>query len=149
MNISVDITIMKPKTTVWSVITDIENCAGVISNIENIKVLEKPSSGLVGLKWQETRVMYGKSATEVMWITQAKELEFYSTRAQSHGCVYTTTLALTEAGKGTCLSMSFSGEAQTWLSKVMSFCLSGVISKSMKKALLQDLRDIKHYTEML
>ena len=80
------VTISAPKQAVWKVITALENGAETISGIEQIEILEQPENGLVGLKWRETRTLFGKTATEIMWITDAVDNDFYTTRAESHGC---------------------------------------------------------------
>lgn len=72
MAIKVDVTIDGPKEEVWNVIADIENSPNTITGIEAVEILEKPNDGLVGLKWQETRTLFGRTATEIMWITDAK-----------------------------------------------------------------------------
>ncbi len=69
MKLKVEITINGTKEQIWKVITDIEGSVETISAIEKIEILEQPESGVLGLKWEETRTMFGKSATEVMWIT--------------------------------------------------------------------------------
>jgi hypothetical protein len=43
--------------------TDIENASKIISGIDKIEVVEKPTHGLVGLRWRETRMLFGKPAT--------------------------------------------------------------------------------------
>ena len=147
MNVSESIEIAKPKELVWTAITDIDNCEQFISAIERIEVLERPVSGLVGLKWRETRIMFGKEATEVMWITDSQPREFYNTQAESHGSIYKTTLLLEGKGDITTLTMTFRGEAQTFLAKILSACMGRFIRPSMEKALRQDLEDIKRYVE--
>lgn len=92
-------------------------------------------------------MMFGKSAEETMWITDAKAPEYYSTRAESHGAVYLTTLRVTENKEGTLLSMCFEGLPQTVLAKLMSFLLWPFIKSSMVKALNNDLADIKKHLE--
>ena len=147
MKVSVDIEIAKPKESVWAVITDFKNCAKVISAIIDLEILEQPPAGLVGLKWKEKRLMFGKEATETMWITEAVKNDHYCTRAESHGSVYLTTLSLKESGHNTVLDMTFSADAQSLLVKMVSACMSVFIKGSMKKALRKDLEDIKRYTE--
>jgi carbon monoxide dehydrogenase subunit G len=51
MIVEAQVTISGPKAAIWAAITDIENAAETVSGIEKIEVLEKPASGLVGLKW--------------------------------------------------------------------------------------------------
>jgi len=147
MKVLVDIEIDKPKDVVWSAITDIENSPDMISGILALKILEQPKDGLVGLKWEQTRLMFGKEASEIMWITESVENEYYCTRAESHGSVYITKLSLSQNGKKTLLTMTFSGEAQAIFIKIVSACLGIFMKKPMKKMLLKDLEDIKEYVE--
>lgn len=41
----------------------------MVSGIISLNILHQPEDGLVGLKWEETRKMFGKEASETMWIT--------------------------------------------------------------------------------
>jgi len=92
-------------------------------------------------------VMFGKEATETMWITDYVENEYYQTRAESHGSIYTSRLSIERVGKNTKLAMSFSAEAQTFFVKIFSLCMGFIIKGSMKKALIKDLNDIKTHLE--
>jgi hypothetical protein len=148
MKTSVDIEIASPKAAVWQTITDIENAATFISSIIDLHIIHQPDNGLVGLKWTETRKMFGKEASETIWITEAVENEYYCTRAENHGAVYETTLALKEmANNNTLLTMSFGGEAQSFIVKVVSAIMTFFLKGSMEKALQKDLEDIKHHIE--
>lgn len=147
MEVSVEIDIAAPKERVWTTITDIEGAKDVISGILAIEVITKPKSGLVGLKWKETRAMFGKEAHEVMWITESKENEFYCTRAESHGSVYITKLLLKEVRDSTKLTMTFRGEPQTFLVKLLSACMGIFMKGSMRKMISKDLEDIKNHIE--
>lgn len=147
MKLTEEIEITRSTPSVWAAITNIEHCQDMISNIIALKILYRPEQGLVGLKWQETRMMFGKQATETMWITEAVENAYYCTRAESHGCVYISTLSLRDQGEKTILSMSFKGEAQTILTKMISAMMGLFVTRSMKKILRQDLQDIKRFIE--
>ena len=147
MQITVDIEIASSKEKVWATIIDIENCASFIASIVDLQILNKPEDSLVGLKWKETRVMFGKEASETMWITDSVEKKYYRTRAESHGSVYITKLSLSAFKGKTILTMSFSAEAQTTFVKILSLIMGMVITSSMKKALRKDLEDIKKQVE--
>jgi hypothetical protein len=147
MQCSTSIEISKPKADVWRAVTDISNAAGMISGILTVEVLENPEMGLVGFKWKETRKMFGKEATEIMWITDAVENEYYCTRAESHGSVYKTRLSLNDDEGITRLTMAFTGEPQTMGAKISSFVLGGLMKGSMEKEFLKDLSDIKEFVE--
>jgi carbon monoxide dehydrogenase subunit G len=149
MKVVVEIEIAKPREDIWSAITDIGNCARMISAIIDLEILNQPEEGIVGLKWKETRLMFGKQASETMWITESVENEYYCTRAESHGSIYITRLSLSERGNNTLLTMSFTGESQTLMVKIISACMGVFIKSAMKKALLKDLEDIKKYVEQI
>ena len=58
-----------PAARVWDLITDIEHAHEFIPGIKAIEILGDKKSGL-GLRWRETRVMFGKEATETLEITE-------------------------------------------------------------------------------
>src|ERR1051325_3747231 len=106
MIVEVKVTINGSKEAIWAAITNIENASEIISGIENIEIVEKPASGLVGLKWRETRKLFGKSATAEKWITDAVENEFYKTKAEDGGFVFLTTKRISESNGGVTLTES-------------------------------------------
>ena len=138
-----EINVKAPKEAIWSVICDIEHCDHNISGIQKVEVLEQPDSGVVGLKWRETRTMFGKEATEVMWITEAEEYSYYKTRAESHGSIYISRMGIIEQGDHCVLSMGFEGVALTFGAKIGNAIFSKMMAKSTEKALFVDLEDIK------
>jgi len=146
MFVEAQVTINGPKSVVWAAITNIENASETISGILNIEVLEKPANGLVGLRWRETRMLFGKPATVEKWITDAAENEFYKTRAEDNGFVFFTTIRLSEGSGGITLISSHDSKPQGVVARLMSipmFLFKGVA----KKAILQDLNDIKSAVE--
>lgn len=147
MKVEAKVCIDGTKEQIWQVISDIENSVNTIRAIEKIEVLEKPADGLVGLKWRETRTMFGQTATEVMWITDAKVNEFYQTRAENHGAIYISKLKIEENGKGNCLWMGFEGEPQGAFAKIMALVTGFMFKNATQKALQADLEDIKAVVE--
>src|SRR5262245_31431519 len=142
MIVEAQVTIHGSKAAIWAAVTNIENASEIIRGIEKIEVLEKPASGLVGLRWRETRILFGKPATVQKWITDAAENEFYKTKAEDGGFVFLTTKRISESEGGITLSESHESKPQSLVAKLqipMLFLFKGVI----KKALLQDLNDIK------
>jgi hypothetical protein len=146
MIVEVQVTINGSRAAIWAAITNIENASDIISGIQNIEVLEKPANGLVGLKWRETRTLFGKPATAEKWITDAAENEFYKTRAEDSGFVFLSTIRISESSGGIMLTSTHETKAQGIVARLMSipmFLFKGVA----KKALLQDLNDIKSAVE--
>ena len=111
--------------------------------INEVEILEKPKKGLVGLKWKETRTLFGKQLPRSCELR--KQLRIYPTKtqAESHGAVYTTQLSLSGQNNTTTFTMSFNSESQTFGAKLMSATIGFLFKNATKKALMHDLSDIK------
>jgi hypothetical protein len=147
MIVEAQVTINGSKAATWAAIADIEHASETISGIEKIEVLEKPANGLVGLKWRETRMLFGKPATAEKWITDAAENEFYKTRAEDNGFVFLSTLSISESSGGITLTSSHESNPQSIVARLMSIPMTIFFKGVAKKALLQDLNDIKSAVE--
>ena len=146
MLVEAQVTINGSRDAVWAAMADIENAAKIIRGIENIEVVEKPANGLVGLRWRETRMLFGKPATVEKWITDAAENEFYKTRAEDSGFVFLSTTRISEGSGGITLTSAHETRPQGLIARLKSlpmFLFTGVV----KKALLQDLNDVKAAVE--
>ena len=148
MLVEVQLTINAPKEAVWAANTNIENAAETISGIEKIEVVEKPANGLVGLRWRETRMLFGKPATVEKWITDAAENAFFKTSAEDGGFKFLTTMQISESSNGSVtLTSSHDSQPQTIGAKFMSIPMRLFFKGMMKKFILQDLNDIKSSVE--
>jgi hypothetical protein len=147
MIVEAQVTINGSKAAIWDAITNIENASETISGIENIEVLEKPENGLVGLKWRETRMLFGKPATAEKWITDAAENEFYKTRAESDGFVFLSTMSISENRGDITLTSIHDSKPQGIVARIMSIPMALLFKGVAKKAILQDLKDIKSAVE--
>jgi hypothetical protein len=144
--VETQVTINGSRAAIWAAITNIKDAAKIISGIENIEVVEKPANGLVGLRWRETRIYFGKPATVEKWITDAAENEFYKTRAESDGFLFLSTMSISASSDGVTLTSSHDSQPQGLVAKLKAtpmFLFKGMV----KKALLQDLNDIKAAVE--
>lgn len=146
MIVEADVTITGSKAAIWAVMTNIANAAEIISGIEKIEVVEKPATGLVGLRWRETRILFGKPATVEKWITEAKENEYYTTRAEQDGFLFITTNRIAGSDGSVTLTGIHETRPQGFAARLKALPMvffKGVI----KKAILQDLNDIKAAVE--
>ncbi len=147
MMVEVQVIINGSRAAVWAAVTDIENAAETLSGVEKIEILETPARGLVGLKWRETRMLFGKPATADKWITDAAENEFYKTRAESDGFVFVSTMSIRESGGGITLTSAHDSVPQTIVARLQSIPMGLLFKGVARKALLQDLNDIKAAVE--
>ena len=142
MIVEAQVTINGSRDAVWAAITDIENAKAIISGIKKIEILEKPANGLVGLRWKETRILFGDSATVEKRVTEAVEKESYKTSAEDGGFVFVTTMRLSEGSGGVTLTSSHETMPQGIVARLKAMPM--VFFKGMiRKAILQDLNDIK------
>jgi len=146
MLVEAQVTINGSRTAIWAAITNIEKAPEIISRILNIEVLEKPANGLVGLRWRETRMLFGKPATAEKWITDAAENEFYTTRAEDNGFVFLSTMRISESGGGMTLTSSHETKPQGIVARLQSLPMF-LFKSAVKKALVQDLNDYKSTVE--
>lgn len=150
MAVSVSTEISASSEIVWKLITDIDKAEQNISAILDIEVLERPQvvEGVLGLKWTETRKMFGKEAKETMTVVAEKPGCWYETRAENHGTVYTSRMEINEAENpgASVLTMSFDHKPLSLGARVMSV-FSFMFTGSIKKAFEQDLADIKRIAE--
>lgn len=146
MIVDAQLNINGSRPAVWAAISDIENAAKIISGILSVEIVNKPANGLVGLRWRETRMMFGQPATVEKWITEAVENESYKTRAESDGYIFLTTNRISDTTGGVILASAHESLPQSLKAKLsmpMMLLFRGVI----KKAILQDLNDIKSAIE--
>lgn len=146
MLVEAQVTIDGSKMAVWAAITNIEGAASIISGIKKIEIVEKPPHGLVGLRWRETRMLFGKPATVEKWITDAAENAFYTTRAEDSGFVFLSTMRISENNSGVMLTSAHETKPQgiaATLQSLPMILFKGVV----KKAILQDLNEYKAAVE--
>lgn len=136
-----------PVETVWRVVTDIEHAADFISGITHIERVDAGSSFAPGFAWRETRRMFGKEVTELMTVVAVAEGQSYEVESTSRGTTYYSSVAVTESGNGTMLTMRFRGEAQGTINTILISVVGRLFASVNRKAMQQDLRDIAAVAE--
>ncbi|MBL8857327.1 MAG: SRPBCC family protein [Planctomycetes bacterium] len=134
-----------PPARVFQLATDLRNAPGRVKAIKKMEVLTDGPIGK-GTRFRETRVMFGKEATEVMEIVTFDPPRGYVVEATSHGCHYRTEFRVTPAGEGTEFEMLFEGRPLTFMARVMG-TLMKPLSRMMVKQCLKDLDDIADAAE--
>jgi uncharacterized protein YndB with AHSA1/START domain len=147
MVVEAQVTIGGSRAAIWAAISNIEHASEFMGGIEKIEILERPASGLVGLKWRETRMLFGKPASADKWITDAVENEFYKTRAESDGFVFLSTMSIAERGGSCTLTSAHESQPQSFVARFLKLPMVFLFTGVMRKALLQDLNDIRAAVE--
>lgn len=143
--ITVNETIEAPVDRVFALFADFHHLAQHIDGIVRSEVLTDGPVG-VGTRFRETRVMYGKEATEEMEVTRFEPGESYRVEARSHGAHYISDFRFEPQSDATRVSMTFEVIPESLLARLFSF-LSGAMLKSVAKACQQDMQDLKRVAE--
>lgn len=131
---------------VYEAVTDLAGAAERINAIKSLEVLTEGPFG-VGTRFRETRVMFGKEATEEMEISAVTPGVCYTTEAESCGSHYTCEVRVTPDGDGCTLSMTMDTKPMTFIAKVMAVVMTPVMGRVVKKMFAKDLEDIKAAVE--
>lgn len=147
-NITVSREIAAPPDVLWTIMTDLGSFEETISAIQSVEALSEDTSFGIGTKWRETRRMFGKQATEVMWVTEIDPGRSYVVNAESHGAKYTTAMSVTPVGNDSCeVTMDFGAEPVGTMAKIVTATIGRFFENATRKAFAQDLADIATVAE--
>lgn len=132
------------RAAAWALITDIERAASQISGILGIEMLERPATGLLGTRWRETRLLFGKPATAEKEIIAVTPGESYTTRTVDAGFEFLCTRRLREGAGGLEYEEIHDSRPQTFLARVQAVPMGLFFKGVARKAILQDLLDIQN-----
>ena len=130
-----------PPARVFEVFTDLAHAP---DRVRGIKQLELLTSGPVGkgTRFRETRVMFGRQATETMEILDFQPGRAYSVGAESCGARYLSTFTFEPDGAGTHVRMTFGATPVSFFAKLMVPMMS-FMRKSCAKMIAADIDDLK------
>ncbi|MBI5879673.1 MAG: SRPBCC family protein [Chloroflexi bacterium] len=146
MQISERIEIDAPRERVFEVFCDIPHAAEMLDGIEQIEVLGDERFD-IGFRWRETRTMFGKQATEEMWVTMFERPASFEVEAASHGTHYLSVYRFEPLGdQRTAVTLNFTGRPVALASKLIS-PLAILFKRSSAKAFRADLEQLKAVCE--
>ena len=146
MKIADSISINAPMDRVFEVFTDLEKAPERIKAITDIKVIDGPGKLQVGTKWSETRVLFGKEASETMWVTDLSANKGYVVEADSRGTKYRTEYTFEQIDDTVEVTMVFEGKPHSISGRLLGLMVF-LFKNSTKKALHKDLVDLKNAAE--
>ncbi len=139
------VTVQAPPERVFAVCTDLARAPDRIEAITRIDVLTEGAVG-VGTRFRETRVMFGREASEEMEIVEFDPPRSFVMTAESHGMRYRTAHRFVPEGGGTRVEIEFSGRAVSLGAKLL-LPLGALMMGACRKALSKDLADVKRAVE--
>jgi len=134
--------IAAPPERVFEKSTDFEHAPEFLSGVERTEVV---TDGPVakGTTWRETRVMFGKEHTETLEVADFNPPKSLRIGCDSCGVIWDSEFRFTPEKGGTRVDLVMEGKAQTFWARVMGAVMMPMMARSIKKAIEQDLADIK------
>lgn len=147
VSVSVQRTVNAPVNQVWSVATDLKALPETMSGISRVQILSGGDAFGTGTRWKETRVMFGKEASEEMEVTAVDPYRSYKVEAESNGMHYVSTFTFEAlAPQQTRVEMTFIGrpiKKQNLIVRLLSRFAVGMVQKTLEK----DLEDLRRTVE--
>jgi uncharacterized membrane protein len=142
VNVPIDV----PADRAFQAMIDFPNAPQRISAIKRIEMLTD-GPVRVGTRFRETRVMFGREATETMEISKFEPGRSYELTATSCGCLYRSEIRIDPRGPQACdLTMTFRATPQSMLARIVGFLFRGM-TKSCQKMMRKDFEDMKRALE--
>ncbi|MEX2250968.1 MAG: SRPBCC family protein [Acidimicrobiia bacterium] len=128
--------------TLWELITDLDRSPNVISAVTAIERLDDGTGFGVGTRWQETRMIFGKEATEILEVTEIDPGRSYTVEADNLGANYRSVISVEPGPAGSVITITFGAEATSTVSKVVAGTIGKLFEGGTRKAMAKDLDDI-------
>ena len=126
----------------WDLVTDLDRSPNVISAVTSIKRLDSGTGFEVGTKWQETRMIFDREATEILEVTDMDPGHSYTVETDADGAHYRSVISVEAAPAGSTITITFGAESAGAVSKVLAGTIGRLFEGGTRKALAQDLDDI-------
>jgi carbon monoxide dehydrogenase subunit G len=148
MEMHVDREIAASPARVWAIITDLDRYPTILSGVERVERLDERAGFEVGTRWRETRVMFGREATEEMEVAAIDAGRSYTVTADGGGTNYRSVLRVEPMGERHCrLSMSFAAAPSGTAGRLAAATIGRLFQRATRKMLQRDLDDIAAYAD--
>jgi hypothetical protein len=126
-----------PQHVAFATVTDVEGWPRMTEAIRRVEVLT-PGPVAPGTRFRETRLVYGREATEEMTVAEFEPPRRFVLTAFNHGTAYRVEHLLEPQGAGTRVSLAFEGRPVSLLAKLF-MPLGLLCAGSMRRQLEADL----------
>ncbi|MBI5763500.1 MAG: SRPBCC family protein [Planctomycetes bacterium] len=124
---------------------DFPRAAEMVRGIKRVELLTNGPVGK-GTRFKETRIMFGKEATETMEVSAFERGKLYTLSCTSCGVAWSSTFRFTPDAGGTRVDLEMVCKPLTFFAKLMS-PLGKLMAGSMKKCIEGDINDVRTFVE--
>jgi hypothetical protein len=125
--------------------TDVANWPRFISGIQSVELLT-PGPVVVGARFRETRVMFGRQATEEMTFAEFEPPRRFVLAAFNHGTAYRAEHVFAPHGAGSHATLTFAGQPTTTLAQLTA-PLGRLFLGTLKRQIEADLGNLRREAE--
>ena len=140
MQVTVECTTRAPVEIAYATHLDVMQWPRFVRGIEKVEMLTQ-GPPRVGSRFRETRLMFGRRASEEMTIAELVPAQRQVLTAENHGTRYTATATFTPQEGGTLIRLRFEGAPVSLLARLMSG-LAMLMAGTVRKQLQADLDDV-------
>ena len=140
MQVTVECTTRAPAEIAYATHLDVMQWPRFVRGIEKVEMLTQ-GPPRVGSRFRETRLMFGRRASEEMTIAELVPAQRQVLTAENHGTRYTATATFTPQEGGTLIRLHFEGAPVSLLARLMSG-LAMLMAGTVRKQLQADLDDV-------
>ncbi len=144
-NINLSTHVAAPIEQVFEAFSNFEMADQTVDAIIRVKMLTDGPVG-VGTKFEETRVMFGREATEEMEVTAFEPNKLYTVSADTCGARFDSTFHFKSDAAGTRVEMQLATRATTMMARLM-WPIGKLMMGSMKKMMQTDMDNVKAVCE--
>lgn len=130
----------------FAVLSNMPDAPNVIEGISRVEMLTPGPIG-EGTRFKETRVMYGREATEEMEITEYRAPTRLVVEAENYGAHYRTIYSVEPEAAGAKVTMEFSAEPVSLFAKIFNALFARRMMAGLTSVMAKDLADAKRAAE--
>jgi uncharacterized membrane protein len=145
MQIAISAAVDAPLDVAFATALDIANWPQFMSAIRSVELLT-PGPPAVGTRFRETRVMFGRAASEEMTVAELEPPRRLALTAFNHGTAYRAEHRFESVGAATRVELVFEGRPVTLAARLF-MPLGLLFMGSVRRQLEADLADLKRETE--
>jgi hypothetical protein len=132
-----------PASAAWRVVSDITSLPTVLSGMTALVIEGGDPTPRVGLAWNQTRVIAGRSGSERLEITSLDDGRRYVTTGGGHGIEYVCTWTVEQIAPATSrLTFTFTGVPHGALARLSLRLFGAWGARATREAMRADLHDI-------
>ena len=145
MKTKVEIEVGAPPAIVYATAIDVAQWPAFIDGIEQVEILTAGPIQ-VGTRFRETRLMFGRRATEEMTVATLQPPRRFVLTAENHGTRYAAVHEIVSTPAGSRLTLTFEGTPVTVTARVFSI-IGLLFMGPVRRKLETDLQQLKAEAE--